>query len=457
MAERDSTEETVEKLTAIAQIIIKTYVDLKKTEMEREANELKYAPQKAFCEQFGKKDSMIYKLKGNCQDDFEKRLQESRLPYLSIGDGLYCIFNENYNEITTMNRDANILQGKYFQEYNAVEMENVIANANIQDKSIYHIEGLDYYEKTVLQNKCNDITRGFMVGSEERPDGKYNIAIRGSYVYDAKSSHDLCHSMLSASLSLYGSNEIIKKMQIDHDVKMTDLIAHLKGCEKPHYIIGKYDVDNYITIDQTGFTVTNTNLDKDNNRHDNNEIHIDINDPDYERELMRYRDEIMDEQIIDDPRLLQTHIQNNSILNDTLTEARPIKDMNQAEQSYINDRIAKKLDKMIKNKIGEKTPEEGVKKYKQELDKILNSIQSGFVPSLYSKKEFDEIKDIFKSKSINIDKFKDAVRRGFNKEGYLANARSFNDLTIAESRDRETAAFTKEVSKATTAITHEDM
>lgn len=435
MAEDRSAQQTLEKTDKTIEDASEALQAAMEAWVKAREDSLKYAPNRRLAKAInGKEPVMAYKVRGKCADKLERKMLEERVGFIRVADDMFIIRKADYQDVAAMNRDANILMSNYFQEVSADEMEATIANSNLGDKTMFSVQGLDAYEKTVLRNKCNNITRGFMVGTRETGDNEYEINVRGKYVYNAAAKNDLCHAMLSMSLSLYGGNEIKKKEQIDHDFKMDALIQDLKGCEEPHYIIGMKDVNDFVTLDSTGFTYSTTAIGKDGLRHTANPIHVDIDSDDYENELKKCLDGIENKQVITDPAELQDHINGNLIKSGQL-EGRPMKTLNEAELAEANTRMSNQIDMMIKQKLRGRDPLTAFPLYKKEVEKLIDGVEKDTLPPGYKKEEMDNLKNMFKSNDIDVKDFRAAVDKGFGKMTMSYDAMSHTKEEVRESRE----------------------
>lgn len=376
----------------------------------------------------------VYRMRGNCQYEFGSLLDREGIPYIKDVNGNFIVKTPDYEKMADFNHMANIERGNYYKECDKKDLIASVAFSDSKDKSIYEFKNLDFYDKTVLRNKCNGIMKGFMVGTERNKDGTYNVAVKSRYLYNARSGNDLCHALLKSALSLHTENERVKKTQIKHDLMISKEVSALKGCREPHYIVSRKDPSQFITIDSNGFSYTEVNVIH-GERHDHPVRQVDFDSPDYEPELEKYLSTIFDKAIITDLVQLNDHIVKKFPVNDN---KRPTKELSECERSRAYHEIGSALDGMIKRKLGEQNPEKGLERYYAELRKICAAVKEDRYPAGYTKDSFDRLVESMKEHHIDPDVIKEASAATFEfeAESYIPKRGRDMERTIEKQSEK---------------------
>ncbi len=441
----------------------------------------------------GKNMPVQYTIKNKCHDEVKAELYKLGVPHILLTDGNILIRPEDVDIVREINREVNIAKGNYFQEVDAVEFENAIATFDkIKDKSIFELQNLNEYELEVLKNKINNISKGLMVGVKHKDTDHNNVLVQSSKVFDMdktdRYTNDVCKAFLAMKFSLYGLNADTKIAQIDADKKMDEQIAALKGNPDTHYIVGADDSfkaqesedrsKKYLEIDEHGFrfhVVTRGHINADEydplKEYQKGEAvmyngnpyvaakdgilappgtglwvedtaivddipeggSVSINDIDYELELQRFSDQILNKAIIEDKTIL-----NNHLVADvrTITTDRPEKTLRQMDIATAEKLMIDKINKMIKAKAAAETyipldAQDAFSYYTDEASKILQAALNHKVPEGYKNRDIQELYGICKEKNVDF-----AHYGKFSKDIYAQtncrNAKKQNKVEVKE-------------------------
>lgn len=364
-----------------------------------EAN-IRYAPQREMARWIKSHGQCCaYTIKGKCINELKQELNRQGIPYIDVMDDSKIIIKyPDLEQVNDINRDILIGKANYFQEVDAQALENAIASSSrIPDKEILTIHGLNKYECEVLKNKCNDITRGFMVGVTKESGGLYSISIHAPKTYSSDiEKTDFCKAYTEMAFSLYGLNAELKVAQVDADEKIDEKVRSLKGCEETNYIIGVDDPSKYIELNSSGFELHRVRMYNGEIR-DTEAFFINKDDPNYEVELQKCMDTIYNKAVISDEQMLLNHLNTKKRNIDT---RRPEKDMEQVSISSMEDNVTDRLNFMIKT--GERaqemenaSPDVAFTIYQQEASKILQAVMDGKDIPSYKKEDIDAVKKEF--------------------------------------------------------------
>ena len=259
----------------------------------------KYAPQREMAKWIKNDGECIaYPIQGKCGDELKRELANKGVAFISTADDTKIIIKQPDLElVTSLNERVLTAKGNYYQEIDAAKLETAIAKTDrIKDKEIITLHGLDKYQYEVLKNKCNDITRGFMVGKEEEPDGTISLSVHAQKVIvKDPEKMDLCKAFAESMLSLNGENSILKRQQVDADERLDREVASLKGCESTHYVIGVDDTSKYIEINSQGFEFHRVKF-EDGKIKNMQELTVSKDQMNYEIELQKCMDKILQKQ-----------------------------------------------------------------------------------------------------------------------------------------------------------------
>ena len=349
--------------------------------------------------------------------ELQMELEKNGISYIVCNDmSTILIKEEDMESVREVNRNILVTRSNYFQEVDLNELEKAIATAPfIKDKELFIMQNLNKYEAEVLKNKCNHIAAGFTVGSEKNADGSVNIGIHeeGRLYADDPKKDDFCKAYLKMTLSLYGPNHKIKQAQIDADEAIDEQVRSLKGCQTQHYIVGADDHSQYIVLHEKGFTYTSDVLSK--GKMTRKSYTCDITDPDYDIELQRYMDGIYNRVIIDDPDLLDRHLDTNNEERVVQTD-RPRRSKDAYNVSVADNEAAEQINLMIHNNIEEtgKTFESGEAQfdyYTKQASNIMQAAIDNEIPKGYTSEEMKTLHDIFDSRNVRLQGYREISSR----------------------------------------------
>ena len=359
----------------------------------------------------------IYPIQGKNYAAFKAELDKEKIPYLDIGsERELLIRNCDIEKCKEINRRALITELNYFQDVNAREMENAIAESpRITNKEMITLHGLSKYDVEVIKNKCNHISAGFMVGVEKASDGTYCLTVHSSKVYDTKTADenekrhvtDFCMAYTQAMVSLYGPNGTTKVKQIDADEAIDIKIEELKKAKEVHYIIGVDDPSKFIEINGTDFQYYETSVNDEGKRVDRLVVRADVRDVNYDSELQRCLDRIYSKAILDNAEELSKHL---STRKRTVETDRPNRNYEQYLISIAESRMTNQIDAMIKEKFAnENMAGSAIDKfhnYKNEVKKIFDGLETGEVPHGYQEEQFSKLALIMSDADVSVEDYK---------------------------------------------------
>ena len=353
-------------------------------------------------------DNVIKNLTPMLKEELKKR----KIPFVEIASDRSKLFirQEDFRQVMEINRELCVKSQCYFQEVDTSELENAVANApEMKDKQMFTIHNLDYYEMETLKNKCNDINKGFMVGTEMNKDGTYNVTIIASHLYKknfkSDKDKDFCKAYLQMNMSLYGNNSGVKKLQIDIDKQIDEAVEQLceKG-EQTFYIVGVDDPSKYIEVRPDQFVVHKV-VQTEEGMVDKIERMCSKTDPDFPEELQRYMDRIYDRAIVTDMNLLVKHrgtpIVEGQRRERVIDSPRPQKNKRQYMQAKAEHEAVEMIDMMVRKRLYRNNmlnlpPDRLFTLYATEASKIVACIdKEGVVPEGYDAKDMEAVRNAF--------------------------------------------------------------
>ncbi|MCR5670700.1 MAG: hypothetical protein K6G10_06810 [Butyrivibrio sp.] len=350
-----------------------------------------------------------YTVEGKCGRELKAELSKQGIGFIEVMDeSTLVVKTPDIDRIREINRDILKEKGNYYQEIDGNEMERIFAKSDkIPDKTMMTLHGLDKYEYETLKNKCNDITKGFMVGLTKENSDEYALSIHAAKTYNPDPNKmDFCKAYASMALSLYGANSDVKRQQIDADEKLDKTIASLKGCENTHYVIGVDDPRKFIEINAQGFELHRIRMV--GGKIENMQVMEVRNDsPDYEIELQKCLDGIYNKAIIDNDDKLFEHI---SVKQRNFNPLRPEKSETQAHIADMEKKVVQISNEMIKSGpkaklISKMPPKEAFEAYREEMFAILTSVMDGKEIPGYDVKNTDRLLSCFKEAGVEPNEY----------------------------------------------------
>ena len=353
--------------------------------------EAKYGPQKEFAKWIRKGgECCFYEVQGSCKQELIKELRNKGIPYLELNNNPNEIIIKapDLEDIREINRSILVSKANYFQEVDGVEMEDVIARFDkIQDKTVFTIKDINEYEKQVVKNKCNDISRGFMVGvtnteyGEELNQNKYTVTVMADKVYIPDTEKkDFCKAYLEAIFSLYGQNAVKKQMEIESDKKIEGMIDEIKSSDETKFIIGTKDTNfkHYVEMNKEGFLAYTVGTNKKGEKIETLQGSCKKYDINYDSELQRYLDTIKSKAILINSEQLGQYITGakifDSLRNEKTYDEEKISELESQACNIINEAVKTK---MIDNNMKFNDPQEAFSYYARESVKLMNAAIEG--------------------------------------------------------------------------------
>ncbi len=392
--------------------------------------EARYAPQKEMAKWIKNHGQCYaYHVQGNCANELKNELNERNIPYIDLMDGKTLIIKEpDAKALHEINHEILVAKANYYQSVDQDMMEDIFAKSNlIKDKDIITIHDLSDYQCEVLKNKCNDITKGFMVGIEEESPGRFAVSIHAPRAYNPNPEKvDLCKAFAEMTYSLYGNNADIKASQIEADKKLDEEIAALKDSHATKYVIGVDDPKRYLEINAQGFEF-HRQVFTGKGIQDIEEKFVDKNDPAYEVELQKALDTINNKKLLSSHDELVEHL---STKKRNFETDRPEKSDMQARVSKMEKNIIDKADRMVKEgpmaeKIKDMTPSDAFKAYQHEMNSIISAaIEERELPG-YQTKDIKKIKEEFMEAEVPPEDYRQTTKwlESFNIEQHRATTR----------------------------------
>lgn len=368
------------------------------------------APQKALAKWIRDGGSLVsYPIQGHCKAELKYEMEKNGIAYVETTTGYLIIPEPSLDKVRELNREILVGKCNYFQEVDGIEMENAIAKFDrIKNKDIFSVHDLNEWEVEVLKNKCNNISVGFMVGISKEKEDTFEVSVHGDRIYNPEAKKDFCKAYLQMAFSLYGPNYNVKIAQIKVDKRIDAEVQNLKTSKEVHYIVGADDQNpkKIIEMNSNGFEYYESAIEE-GKRVERQICRIDKSNPNYDSELERYMDRILNKVIVHNADDLAAHLATNER---NLECDRPRPDYHGMQVSMAADKITDTIDKMVKTRM----QEEGINfpnvnqafiYYQKEAADIMNSIEHNTVPENYPVEGFREIQKICNEYQVSMSEF----------------------------------------------------
>lgn len=399
--------------------------------------------------------SSLYDIPPSLLPEVRAELNARKIPYIPLEsvnkDKTQLIIRFPDEKIVDeITRKILIARGNYFQEVNNVEFENVMATSpNVSNRNIITVHGLTPYQADELKNKCNNISKGFMIGVEERDDGKVDISCSENHLY-SKDRKDFCRAYVQEMIAMNGPLVQMKLEMRDANLRVEDEIGKLAHDEGTQYVVSSSRANRmtYIELNKTGFEVHECHQDPDDPSKIINEQTRTVlkTEKNYDLELQRETDKIWGKVIVNDGEELFKYLQNDKETAEHIKEQYPSFDETTWRKAEAQIKLVNQIDKMVKKKLGdmeEKTPEEKFEAYKSEYVTVL-SYHMGISDRKeklegYSKEDMNDLERIYEeNQDLNPDEYQLALEviKNSELECHAARAKEKEEIKAARESDR---------------------
>ncbi len=400
-------EEAAQKnLVGMAKIVekfMKALADALSKLIDKWEKDKEYRPYRALAKAIDNGECSYFMADTELRGKLHARLKEEGISNINF-NGYFVVKNSDLDKVSAVYREILVGELNYFQEVSKKEFMNAIAKSDkFPSKDVMTFEHLNIYEFESLKAKCNDICKGFMIGTAQMSPNQYSLTVHKSSVYNKNpKKNDVCKAYLASALSILGENRGIKEKQIEADLELERTVRELKNVDKSFYIVSENDNSRFIEVSEKGFEVYDS-LIEGGQRVDHMVFNIGKDDINYTAELQRYMDTMYDKAIVNNIEDLGKHL----AAGDAIVSARPKKTRAAILVSKANREVTNKINQMIKDYHKDKSV--GFKEYEQEAADILDCLHKGRIPEKYKEEDMAELKNIYTSKEMEIPDFKDVI------------------------------------------------
>lgn len=402
----------------IAKAAMNVLADLVLAWVEKKEFDAKYAHVREFAKWIKNGgECCFYRCAGDCKNELKAELIKRNIAFIELTNNNNEIIIKAPDLETVQEINRSILIGKqnYYQEVDSVELEDAFARIDkIENKEIISLHSLTDYAVEEIKNKCNDISKGFMVGISKEENDLYGISVSATKVLAEKDKNDFCKAYLSAMQSLYGKNAYVKAEQLEFDIKTAKKIAELKNTGEVKFVVGANDFNpkKYIEINSEGFIAYSAAKAPNGDITERVIGSCNVNDINYESELQRHIDSIMDITILDNSVELNKFLTSNNDFN----SERPVKTEMEEKTSAADKDIVGCIDNMIKDKIETEglkftTSQDAFTFYTQESIKIMNAIAEDKPLFSYKPEDLKNLSQIYDSVRYTKDDICSVIRK----------------------------------------------
>jgi hypothetical protein len=212
------------------QYVGQSFIDILNALIDYGDHQAEYTPYKLMAD-YLKRDKRVtvYAIQGrDVEGAFLDALYRKNIPHMLVSNkGMVMIPPDFYEEVRQINYQCCIAKANdYVIEVTTDEMEKAIAEtAQVKDKSVSILHGLDPKFAESLTSKCAELSngkQGFTVGKSPADDGTVDFLIPSSKTYTTRSDNginDLAEAYLAASMSHYGARSQIHIKHKEDDKK----------------------------------------------------------------------------------------------------------------------------------------------------------------------------------------------------------------------------------------------
>lgn len=332
---------------------------------------------------------------------------------------------ELYNQVLQETKQN---EQRYFQILSKEEMAKSIENAqrlSDEEKEFLTLDGLDNTMAQMLANKCNDITRGFMVGVDVNDSTTdFMVHTRQTIVLgepknDKVYSQDFCRAYLAATFSGYGPNHEKNAEQLKIDEKLNKKIKNFKGPGEM-WITGQDDTDTVLKVTENGYERIGVTPMPDTNgqlrfvynileRHSSSE-------PDYRKNLDVSLAGIFDECVMSSKAEVDAHIQGIEKQH----SERPQKTKEEKQRSYNETVICDKADYLIKETLNktpffkDKSADLQFDDYRQMAHQLFEGVLVNNRPVWIEATKFEGFKALCEDKVFDVTEYMEGIDKAMN-------------------------------------------
>ena len=427
----ESAQRTLTGMARILEKFMKALGESLSKLIDKWEKDKEYRPYRALAKAIDNGDCAYFQADAELRGKLHARLKEEDIAHINF-NGYFVVKNSDLDKVSSLYREILVGELNYFQEVSKPELMNAIAKSEkFANKDMMTFEHLNIYEFESLKAKCNDICKGFMIGTEQTAPHQYSLTVHSSSVYNKNpKKNDVCKAFLASTLSIYGANRGIKERQIDADLELERQVREMKDAKSSFYIVSENDSSRFIEVSEKGFEVYDS-LIEDGKRVDHMVFNIDRDDINYTAELQRYMDTMYDKAIVENIQDLGKHLAAGDA---RITSRRPKKGKDALLISKANKELTNTINEMIKTR--HKNNPIDFREYEQEAADILDGLQKDICPDGYKEEDMDKLKTIFSSKEIQIPDFKDVID-GLTEKGpiiKIEKAEKIKKEVVKESR-----------------------
>lgn len=366
------------------------------------------------------------------RDVLKQELTEDGIPFIEsvmCGKSIIAICDEESTHIKyqeALNR-AKICIGNYYQEMDIPKMADVFVNSQLDkdQKNFFMFEGMEEPEAYILRNKCNDITKGFMVGTEKTPDGKMTVAVHSAKCVKLEDcnkegvgvySRDLCRAMLATAFSCYGPNREKNIEQIKKDEELNKkIVDFVPTDENPVlYVTGDgMDKNKRIAITKEGFFESRFNEETQSWDVTNRFLKHDVDEIQYKKELQVALSGIFNEVTFTNEYELNNHTKGV----ETKHTERPVKTYEEEQRSRAETTAVNRIDRTVKeymasNPYFKQLPEEQLfNEYRKNVCELFEGIETGRGVAWLPKEKMQALTKKLQAINFDVEEYKAGIEK----------------------------------------------
>lgn len=381
-----------------------------------------------------------------------QELRKKDMPFIEYnvnGRTVLAIRDCDAEEFAKVQEQTKINEQRYFQMVGKEEMAATFEGSQRipeKDKKFLTIDGMDKTMAQMLANKCNDITKGFMVGinkNEKSTDlmvhAKRTIVLgkpQGKNVY----SQDFCRAYLAAAFSGYGPNREKNMEQLKIDENLNKKIKEFDGPGEM-WITGQDDVDTVIKVTEQGFErmLVEPGFDEDGKSVTTYKIveKHDFDEENYIKNLDVALAGIFDEVILTSKDETDKHI---SGVEKQHSE-RPQKTKDERKRSFNETVVCDKADYLIKEALEktpffkERDPVAQFDEYRRMAHQLFEGILVNNRPVWIETQKFEEFKTVLKERDFDVKEYMEGIDHSM--DGQAIESKSAKQVLTEEEHRKE--------------------
>ena len=193
-----------------------------------------------------------YKPQGYTVEKLLFEMEKEKIPYFALGENSILIRDPDYDKVLELNEQILLAEKNYYQQVPTEKLETAINARSGGQGQVLTISNLTPDELETLKRKCNNICKGFTVGTKVNGDNS-ELTINTGHIYSQNpEKNDFCKSYIQYLFAYYGFDHDQRAGEFDADRKFEGKVKELIDKQEEFYICGMNDHSKCIQVDANG-------------------------------------------------------------------------------------------------------------------------------------------------------------------------------------------------------------